>query len=84
MSAWQEDIDNDECSGDFWNNPENEYYKNNMSLNPRDIVDSAEGWDSELTQWFWIKIAEPNDIMAITTRDGAIVFNEDLINSYIQ
>lgn len=49
-------------------------------FNPRDIVDSAGAWDdNNLVAWFWNNIAEPMDIMAITTNDGAIVFDESLL-----
>lgn len=49
------------------------------NLNPEDIVNSADGWDTELVVWFWEFIAEPSNIMAVTTWDGAIVFDENLI-----
>src|SRR5690606_22061662 len=48
-------------------------------FNPKDIVDSAEAWDSDLVQWIWDRILEPRDIMAVTTRDGAVVFDDKLI-----
>lgn len=50
------------------------------SFNPSDIVNSAAGWDCELMVWFWQFVAEPNDIMSVLTDDGAIVFDQDLIN----
>jgi len=50
------------------------------SFDPDDIVDSARAWDSpELTTWFWERIAEPRNIMAVSTSDGAICFDPDLI-----
>ena len=49
------------------------------AFNPADIVNSADGWDSALVGWFWEFVAEPNNIMAITTQDGAIVFDSSLI-----
>ncbi len=48
-------------------------------LNPTRIVDSAEGWDGDLGIWFYHAVAEPNDIMAIVTQDGAIVWDDDMI-----
>ena len=49
-------------------------------FDPDDIVDSAEAWDNDdLTPWFYENVAEPNDIGGIKTKDGAIVFNEELI-----
>jgi len=49
-------------------------------FNPDDIVDSAGAWDSvDLTYWFWERIAEPKNIMAISTKDGAICFDPELI-----
>lgn len=85
IDAWTYDVQNG-FSGDFGNNPDNDYWYTVdiddviESFNPIDIVDFANAWDSELTQWFWERIAEPNDIMAVTTSDGAIVFDEKLIN----
>lgn len=50
------------------------------SLAPTNIVDSADGYDHDLTlQWFWDHILQPKDIWAIRTPDGAIVFDADLI-----
>lgn len=47
---------------------------------PTDIVDGADGFDSgELVQWLWEQVCEPEGIMAILTPDGAVVFDEDLI-----
>lgn len=48
-------------------------------FNPKDIVNSAEAWDSDLVQWIWERILEPRGIMAVTTRDGAVVFDENQI-----
>lgn len=90
IQAWTEDIEQGYFTGDFGNNPANDWYLTADiaaeeiadSFNPVDIVDSADAWDSDLTQWFWERIAEPNDIMAISTRDGAICFDASLINPY--
>lgn len=49
------------------------------TFNPDNIVNSAEGWDTELVVWFWEFIAEPNGIMAVLTNDGAVVFDIELI-----
>lgn len=49
-------------------------------FNPDDIVMSAGAWDDgDALVWFWERIAEPMGISAITTSDGAIVFDESLI-----
>lgn len=51
-----------------------------QSFNPSDIVMSAEAWDSsELLTWFCEAIAIPQDIQAVITNDGAIVFDSALI-----
>lgn len=50
------------------------------SFNPADIVNSAEAWDNgELVQWIHEQILEPNNIYAVITNNGAIVFDKDLI-----
>lgn len=47
---------------------------------PDDIVMSARAWDcGEALMWFCERIAEPMDISAVITNDGAIVFDEGLI-----
>lgn len=49
-------------------------------FNPTDIVDSAGAWDNgDLLEWFYENVAEPNNIGAVLTDDGAIVFDENLI-----
>lgn len=49
-------------------------------FNPNDIVDSAGAWDNiDLVYWIWERIAEPRNIMAISTKDGAICFDAELI-----
>lgn len=49
-------------------------------FNPSDIVMSAEAWDDdEMTMWFWANIAEPSEIYGFKTNDGAIVFDENMI-----
>jgi hypothetical protein len=51
------------------------------SLAPNNIVDSADGWDHDLTvEWIWNNILEPKIIWAVRTPDGAICFDEELIN----
>ncbi len=49
------------------------------ACNPVDIIDSAGIYDSEAMIWLWERILEPRGIYAITTSDGAIVFDRDLI-----
>lgn len=47
---------------------------------PEDIIDSAGGYDDyDWLVWLCEHIVEPGDIKAITTPDGAIVFDEGLI-----
>jgi hypothetical protein len=49
---------------------------------PQDIVDGADGFDAgELVQWLWERVCEPEGIVAILTPDGAIVFDEALIET---
>lgn len=51
-------------------------------FDPQEIVMSAGGWDNgEFMQWFWDNIAEPQEIKGVKTNDGAIVFDESLIES---
>lgn len=49
------------------------------SFNPEDIVESAEGWSCHLMVWFYERIALPNKIFAISTKDGAVCYDESLI-----
>jgi hypothetical protein len=63
---------------DYWLTVDGESIAN--CFNPHDIIDSAGAWDNaELTTWFWERIAEPRNIMAISTHDGAICFDSSLI-----
>ncbi|SPF51149.1 hypothetical protein SBF1_50033 [Candidatus Desulfosporosinus infrequens] len=89
IKTWKYDQKNG-FTGDFGNGCTDDYYynvKDNAvdaisiynSFDPSSVVESADAWDSELYQWFWERIAEPNGIMAVTTQDGAIVFDADLI-----
>ncbi len=50
-----------------------------QSLNPSDIVNSADGWDSDLGLWCYWRVLKPNNIRAVITNDGAIVFDDSLI-----
>lgn len=46
-----------------------------------DIVNSAKGYDDKsLTQWFYDAVVEPKGIKGIKTSDGAVVFDESIIN----
>ncbi|MFT9055463.1 MAG: hypothetical protein ABF449_02390 [Ethanoligenens sp.] len=50
------------------------------SFDPEDIIDSANAWDNgDMVAWFWEKIAEPKDIMAVQLTDGAIAFDQNVI-----
>ena len=48
-------------------------------LNPTDIVNSADGWDSDLGIWFYAKIAEKMNLDAVLTDDGAVVWSTETI-----
>lgn len=49
-------------------------------FNPPDIVDFADGYDHEdFNGWFMERIAEPNGIKGVKTQDGAVVFDESII-----
>jgi hypothetical protein len=48
-------------------------------FNPTDIVDSAAAFDSEIITWLWEQVLEPNNIEAIKTNNGAVVFDAELI-----
>ncbi len=48
-------------------------------LNPEDIVMSAEAYDCSIVNWFYSNVLEPNDIKAVITNNGAVVFDESLI-----
>jgi hypothetical protein len=51
-------------------------------FNPDDIVDSANAWDDkEALAWFRENIVEVYDIPAITTYDGAVVFDESVLRN---
>ncbi|MGM9623835.1 MAG: LPD25 domain-containing protein, partial [Butyricicoccus porcorum] len=51
-------------------------------FNPTDIVMNAAAWDNDdLTMWFYENIAEPHGVYGFKTEDGAIVFDENLIES---
>jgi len=50
------------------------------TFNPKNIVDDAEAYDNpEMLAWLWDNVLEPNDINAVITNDGAVVFDRDLI-----
>ncbi|ALS22281.1 hypothetical protein [Paenibacillus naphthalenovorans] len=54
------------------------------SFNPTNIVDSAEGYDHDIVCWLWEMVLEPNNIMAVRTYDGAVCFDEELIEKIIE
>lgn len=72
-------------SGDF-GEMYDEYYQSLSadevfeSFAPADIVNSAEGYDCDLVVWLYQMVLEPNGIYAVITPDGAVVFDETLIN----
>lgn len=48
-------------------------------LNPSDIVNSAEFWDApDLVEIVWNDVLEPKGITAVTTRNGAVIFDRAL------
>jgi hypothetical protein len=49
------------------------------SFNPDDIVDSAQGYDTDWVCWLWELILEPAGIMAVRTQNGVVCFDENLI-----
>ena len=51
-------------------------------LNPGDIVDSADGWDSKTTVRWFSEVFYPNTgIQGISTEDGAVVFDPEAIEA---
>ena len=49
--------------------------------NPQDIVMSAEAYDNNhYYQWLWDRVCDRLDVKGIKTRDGAFVFDEDIIH----
>lgn len=51
------------------------------SFAPADIVSCAEAYDHDFyITWLWENICLPYNIMAIHTPDGAVCFNESIIN----
>lgn len=83
-AAWNEYLSNGYFNG--FTTEDNEYYLTLSAdevydcFNPADIVDSAGAYDSVLVCWLCEAVLMPNDIYAITTNDGAVVFDENLIN----
>ena len=82
INAWNEDVE----SGAIWNwnFPDTvlDFEAEDIfeMFNPRNIVDSADGYDDGTTlQWLCDRIVIPNDIRAIITYDGAVVFDAALI-----
>lgn len=79
-TAWNK-CKEEEYFGDLYD----EYYQSLSaeevfdSFAPEDIVNSAEGYDCELVVWLWQFILEPKGIMAVRTPDGAVCFDESLI-----
>ena len=85
IEAWDYDRTHG-FTGDFGSSIDEAYWQQipgediYQQFNPRDIVDSAEAWDSELTQWIYDRVLDPRSIMAVLTYDGAIVFDEQLLD----
>lgn len=49
--------------------------------NPQDIVLGAEAYDNDhYYQWLWDRVCERLDVKGIKTRDGAFVFDENIIH----
>lgn len=50
------------------------------SFSPKSIITSAGAYDDpDLTAWLWFKVLEPRGLGAVVTPDGAIVYDETLI-----
>jgi len=47
----------------------------------KDIVNSADGYDSDLFQWLFEQVIEPNDIKGIKLENGGIVFDDSFIKT---
>lgn len=77
VKKWDETIENGMEPIGYENLTGEEVYQ---EFDPSDIVMSAQAWDNgELLTWFYENVALENDITAVTTKDGAIVFDENLI-----
>ena len=83
IKAWKYDVKNG-FSGDFAGNTTSDDYYYNLSaedlynsFNPSDIVDCADGYDSETSQWLYERVIEPNNIKAVYFTQGAVVYNND-------
>lgn len=51
-----------------------------QGFNPKDIVNSAEGWDNwDWVKWIYDHVLEPNDIYTVKTYDGAVTFDKNAI-----
>jgi len=76
ISQWEEDRKNWLVPLDY------EYLTGEQiakSANPVNIVNGAELYDTEVVEWLYNRVLAPKSIMAITTNDGAVVFDESLI-----
>lgn len=52
-------------------------------FDPKNIVDSASAWDNDsMVQWFYDRFGEDGEMRGISTSDGAIVFDPDIITSH--
>lgn len=82
VKKWDEAIENGMEPIGYENLTGEEVYQ---EFDPSDIVMSAQAWDNgELLTWFYENVALENDITAVTTKDGAIVFDENLIKKKIE
>lgn len=79
-NVWEYSQENDD-----FGSMADEYYKKLSadevfeSFCPENIIVSAAGYDCDLVIWLWEKVCEPNGIMAIRTQDGAVCFDDTLI-----
>lgn len=64
------------------NMPEMTWEKFTRFLNPYNIVKSAGIYDSKMFEWLHKEVILPNNIKALLTLDGAVVFDESLIEPY--
>jgi hypothetical protein len=83
IAAWGKTLENGYYYG--FSSDDNDYFMTLSaeevfdSFNPDDIVDSADGFDSALVSWLSEMVLMPNEIYAVTTQDGAVVFDASLI-----
>ena len=57
---------------------EDEFYSADL-INPDSVINSAGAWDDpDAVEWLWNNVLEPNKIKAVTTQDGAVIFDPNM------